>query len=298
MGRTLTLKAFAKINWTLRVLGKRTDAFHEICTLFQTVSLHDLLHFEEADGLTLTCDDASIPTDQRNLIIQAATLLQETFPEARARGARIHLEKRIPSPGGLGGGSSNAWTAICGLVELWRIPLNDAILAVLPRRLGSDVPFFTMGGTALGTGRGDLVAQVEDREERHVIIVTPDVRVPTDQAYAGLSSPTLTSGDLNRILPVCRADVLSTNPRLSALINDFEPTVFEAHPEIARVKMALLELGAVNAAMSGSGASVFAVFDKEETRQTALKALDQESTWRKFAVSTVSRDEYRESFGI
>ncbi|MFT3744658.1 MAG: 4-(cytidine 5'-diphospho)-2-C-methyl-D-erythritol kinase [Pyrinomonadaceae bacterium] len=290
---SFSLPSFAKINWTLRVLGKRGDGFHELFTLFQTVSLSDTLSFAEAGYLELTCDDPSIPTDERNLILRTAHAMRDKF--AVEKGAAIHLEKRIPSPGGLGGGSSNAAVALIGLNRLWDLDLPLYELHSIAEEIGSDVPFFLYGGTAMGTGRGELIEPIEDISAENMVIVTPPIAVSTAEAFYGLNAPALTIEERNRILPVCRSEALTLDPRRTALINDFEGMVFSAHPEIAWAKTALLELGAVNAAMSGSGASVFAIFDNIETRQTAMKALDQQSTWRKFAVATVSRDEYREA---
>ena len=291
-----SLPSFAKINWHLRVLGKREDGFHELVTVFQTVSLNDTLHFEEADELELTCDDPNVPTDEQNLILKAARFLLEA--NRIKKGARIHLEKRIPSPGGLGGGSSNAAVALIGLQRLWEIDVDDIELNHIAASIGSDVPFFLHGGTAIGTGRGEVIEESGDADERFLLVVTPDDSVSTRDAFERLSLPTLTNEELNRILTVCRPEAESRDFRHAVLKNDFEESVFFAHPEIRRVKETLLELGAVNAAMSGSGASVFAIFDKQETRQTAIKALDQESTWRKFAVATISRDQYREALSI
>lgn len=290
---SFSLPSFAKINWTLRVLGKRDDGFHELFTVFQTVSLCDVIYFAESEKLELTCEDAAIPTDGRNLIVQAARALQRVG--GLNKGAFIHLEKRIPSPGGLGGGSSNAAVALIGLMQLWDVTVEDRLLNEIARELGSDVPFFLQGGTAIGTGRGEVIEPVDGRETSEMLIVTPDVDVSTREAFAGLDAATLTNVDLNRILPVCRKEADGLDPLHSALTNDFERSVFSAYPEIERVKNTLIELGAANAAMSGSGASVFAVFDKKETRQAAKKALDHESTWRKFVVSTISRDEYSEA---
>lgn len=291
-----SLPSFAKINWTLRVLGKRDDGFHELFTVFQTVSLCDIIYFAESEKLELTCEDAAIPTDGRNLIIQAAKALQGIA--GIDKGAFIHLEKRIPSPGGLGGGSSNAAVALIGLMRLWDVAIEDDLLSELALELGSDVPFFLLGGTAIGTGRGEVIEAIGDREATEMLIVTPDVNVSTREAFAGLNAPTLTNVDLNRILPVCRKDAESLDAHHSVLTNDFERSVFSAYPEIERVKNTLVELGALTAVMSGSGASVFAVFDKKETRQAAEKALDREITWRKFVVSTISRAEYSEALGI
>ncbi len=275
------------------MLGKRDDGFHELFTVFQTVSLCDILYFAESEKLELTCEDATIPTDERNLIIQAAKALQRIA--GIDKGAFIHLEKRIPSPGGLGGGSSNAAAALIGLMRLWDVAVEERGLNAIAMELGSDVPFFLQGGTAIGTGRGELIEPIDDREAGEMLIVTPAVDVSTREAFDGLDAATLTNLDMNRILPVCREDADLLDPHHSVLINDFERSVFSAYPEIERVKNTLIELGAANAAMSGSGASVFAVFDKKETRQAAKKALDDESTWRKFAVSTISRDEYSEA---
>src|SRR5947208_9407485 len=121
MQPAFTLPSFAKINWLLRVLGKRDDGFHELFTVFQTVSLHDELSFADADDLALTCDEPGVPTDEHNLIVKAARALQEA--SGIKDGAGIHLNKRIPSPGGLGGGSSNAGVALIGLSRLWRLQM-------------------------------------------------------------------------------------------------------------------------------------------------------------------------------
>lgn len=293
---SFSLPSFAKINWQLRILGKRADGFHELFTVFQTVSLHDTISFAECADIKLTCDDESIPTDGQNLIIRAANILREQF--GTAQGAAIHLQKVIPAPGGLGGGSSNAAVALIGLQRLWGVSLGKHELSCIASSLGSDVPFFLEGGTAIGTGRGEIIEPIENADEPFLLIVTPDVRVSTKVAFERINAPTLTKEGLEHILHVCRDEAGSQVPKQTVLKNDFEMSVFEAHPEIERVGRRLFELGAANAAMSGSGASVFAIFDKQETRQTALKALDHESTWRKFAVATISRSEYREALHL
>src|SRR6266404_1886585 len=162
-----SLPSYAKINWNLRILGKRGDGFHEICTVFQTISLHDTLHFTANDELFLTCDDPEIPTDEGNLITEAANKLNEKF--GTNFGTRIHLEKRIPSPGGLGGGSSNAAVTLIGLMRLWELEIAPSDLQSIAEQLGSDVPFFLRGGTALGTGRGEQIETLDDREEDFVL---------------------------------------------------------------------------------------------------------------------------------
>lgn len=289
---SFTLPSFAKINWLLRVLGRRDDGFHELCTVFQTVSLHDNLTFSEGDEIILTCSDEKIPSGEGNLIVKAARTLREK--SGAKKGARIHLEKNIPSPGGLGGGSSNAAIALLGLAALWEVKIDFGELLEIGRQIGSDVPFFFYGGTCAAAGRGTEITPLEDLRENFLLIVTPNADVSTPEAFARLNASRLTKEASKSILQICLSEAKTLDLRHSELKNDFEASVFAVEPEIARVKEKLLKLGAIQALMSGSGASVFAVFEKEETRQATLKALEVEN-WRKFAVATVSRSKYRES---
>lgn len=288
----ITLPSFAKVNLHLRVLGKREDGYHDIFTVFQTVSLHDTITFEEsASEIVLECDEPNVPTDIRNLVVKAANRIRDRYQVLK--GAYIRIEKRIPMGGGLGGGSSNAAVALIGLTRLWRLNARVQDLEPIAADLGADVPFFLHGGTMIGEGLGTSLNEVAEFEAENMIIVTPDVHVSTAAAYEALRAESLTNAEANRILRVCRSEAESPDFLHSALRNDFETTVFAAFPEIGRAKQKLVDLGARQVLMSGSGSSVFAIFDKEETRQTALKALDNEVNWRKFAVAAVSREEYR-----
>ncbi len=289
--KSFTLPSFAKINWLLRILGKREDGFHELFTIFQTVSLFDEITFDESDELNLTCNIENIPVDETNLIVKAAMLLKNEF--AVEKGAKIHLEKRIPAPGGLGGGSSNAAVSLLGLAILWNLDFEFERLVEIGARLGSDVPFFFYGGTARGLGRGTKIVHLQDFSEKFLLIVTPEIHVSTAAAFARINAPYLTKESSKSILKICQNEADNFNLRQNDFANDFEKSVFEFEPEVRRVKEKLLASGAKQAVLSGSGASVFAVFDKEETRQATLKALEEETNWRKFAVATVSRDEYR-----
>lgn len=288
----ITLPSFAKVNLHLRVLGKREDGYHDIFTVFQTVSLHDTITFEEsASEIVLECDEPNVPTDIRNLVVKAANRIRDRYQVLK--GAYIRIEKRIPMGGGLGGGSSNAAVALIGLTRLWRLNARVQDLEPIAADLGADVPFFLHGGTMIGEGLGTSLNEVAEFEAENMIIVTPDVHVSTAAAYEALRAESLTNAEANRILRVCRSEAESPDFLHSALRNDFETTVFAAFPEIGRAKQKLVDLGARQVLMSGSGSSVFAIFDKEETRQIALKALDNEVNWRKFAVAAVSREEYR-----
>ena len=291
--RELLLPSFGKVNLHLQVVGRRPDGFHDLCTVFQTISLHDDLTITPADEIQMTCGDERIPVGEQNLVVRAAMELQKEF--GKKCGAHIHLEKRIPAPGGLGGGSSNAAVVLLGLRKLWGIEADIGALHPIAERLGSDVPFFLYGGTALGMGRGERVEPIEDFASEFMLVVTPNVAVATRDAFRRLNASVLTKQESKRRLQICRFDLESADFKYTAFKNDFETTVFAAYPEVERVKITLLDLGARRAMLSGSGGSVFAVFDKNETRQTALKALDNEVNWRKFAVATISRNEYREA---
>lgn len=291
------LPSFAKINLSLRILGRRADGFHELCTIFQTVSLADRLTFRANDGIVLTCINENIPIDESNLIVRAALKLREKY--GIASGAAIHLEKNTPAPGGLGGGSSNAAVALLGLAKLWKIEFDFQTFEEIGKTLGADVPFFLCGGTALGVGRGDEIVSLADAAEKNLLIVTPNIAVSTAAAFARVNAARLTNKTPKSILQICREQSKIVDFQPANLINDFEETVFRAEPEIGRVKETLLSFaGARAASLSGSGASVFAVFESDELRQKALYSLKSETNWRVFAVETVSRSDYRASLRL
>ncbi len=290
------LPSFAKINLFLRVSGKRTDGFHELCTIFQTVSLCDYLTFSRNRKIILTCDDEKIPVDESNLIVRAAKILREEFNVKE--GAKIYLEKRIPAPGGLGGGSSNAAAALFGLLNLWKIEIDLEDLCEIGAKLGADVPFFFFGGTAFGSGTGAEIFPLEDFSAKHILIVTPNIDVSTKDAFARLNAADLTNKTSKSILKICRDEANSLLSRHLKLKNDFEKTIFELAPETARAKKKLLDGGAKSALMSGSGASVFGIFESYVQLQKALEALQNERNWRVFATETISRAVYEKSFGF
>ncbi len=294
---SFSLPSFAKINLSLRVLGRRpADGYHEIRTVFQTVSLHDRLTFDKFSGgqLELTCNVPHIPVDETNLVRRAWHALRERYAVEDA-GARIHLVKRIPAGGGLGGGSSNAAVALTGLARLWKVAASMDELTMLGARLGADVPFFFTGGTALGLGLGTEIEPLADVPTTELMIVTPGVHVATVAAYKALNAPALTKqGSLAKLLVSCtRPDFSGSLPE--GLHNDFEPAIFRLHPEIERARDALLVAGAQGALLSGSGASVFGFFDSQERREQATEALRGEAAWQVFACTTLARAAYRDA---
>jgi len=295
------LPSFAKVNWSLRILGKRPDGYHEIRTVLQTVSLHDTLRFAAAPDaqIFLACDDPLIPADQNNLIVRAAIALRDRY-EVRA-GVRIQLEKRIPTQGGLGGGSSNAAVTLLGLAHLWKVRTKISDLAELAAGLGSDVPFFLGGGRALATGTGTSISSLPDLVEQDLLIIAPTVTVATTEAYKALNSAALTTPNPDSILAISRGSTDSSDwdqwPTSEGLENDFEQVIFDIEPEIERVKKALLQAGARSALLAGSGSSVFGIFDNRKAQQRALEQIRGESGWRIFPCATLSREEYIRAMG-
>ena len=282
------VKSYAKINWTLDVLFKREDSYHELRTIYQTISLHDLLHVSHSTGaIEIVCRDERVPADETNLAHKAAVLLRDAANVKT--GARIEIEKRIPVAAGLGGGSSNAAAALLGLARLWRVELAEREMMALAARLGSDVPFFLIGGTALGVSRGEEVYAIEETVCEDLLLVNPGFAVSTAAAYGGLSR--LTTNDAARIIPFTLLAAKAIRELPLAASNDLEETVSAAYPEIAEVKRRLLSLGARRALMSGSGATLFAVFDNSQASERALSEMRAAGYWSEKA-RAINRREY------
>jgi 4-diphosphocytidyl-2-C-methyl-D-erythritol kinase len=293
--KQFTLPAFAKINLSLRILGRRAeDGYHEIDTILQTVTLADDLIFEQRDDnlIEIQCDSPGIPTDEGNLVYRAALNLRERY-EVKSAGATIKLIKRIPAGGGLGGGSSNAAIALLGLARLWQIEINRDELISLGKSLGADVPFFFTGGTARGTGIGTEIISLDDVPPMHLLIITPNEHVSTAEAYKAMRAPVLTSENRAVILSGSRAEVKNAESLLYNLQNDFERVIFTLRPRIEQAASALIEIGARRASLSGSGASVFGVFDDEDDRDRAQALLRHNGDWRMFNCTTLARDDYK-----
>lgn len=296
---TITLPAFAKINWRLRVLGRRADGYHELDTVLQTISLHDAVSIvvSDDDAISLSCDDPSLPTDNSNLVRRAANALRSRY--SISKGAKIRLEKRIPMEAGLGGGSADAAMALLGLAQLWEVPATRDQLVEIAGRLGADVPFFLCGGTARGTGIGATITPLGVDPQRFVLVVKPNAGVSTATAYESLKSPPLTTSATDTILsgsPASRVHDLEPE-QFQSVENDFDAPISKLEPEIGRAKQALLTAGASVAMLSGSGSAVFGFFDNQEIQERAISAIELESGWRVFPCTTVGRERYRRALG-
>jgi 4-diphosphocytidyl-2-C-methyl-D-erythritol kinase len=298
--QSLSLPSFAKINWSLRILGKRPDNFHEVRTTLQTISLHDRLDFELSGDqqIALSCNDPEIPTDNRNLIVRAAHALNNRY--AISKGVRIQLEKNIPIQAGLGGGSSNAAVALLALAHLWQIDISANDLLTIAADLGADVPFFLFGGTAQATGTGTTLSPLPDAGVYNLIVIVPNVSVSTRDAYASLQAVALTTDTPEFILSSSQNAAISSDSlpwSRSNFKNDFESVIFDMHPEIERAKDQLVAAGAIAALLAGSGSSVFGIFADQKSQQRALEKIQCQAGWRIFPCGTVSRNEYRHAIG-
>ena len=286
----MILPAFAKVNLDLRILGVRSDGFHDLKTIFQSLALHDVLTFTARRGpFLIECDNPKIPTDERNLVWKAASLLWRT---AGGRGnaprdAVVGLRKRIPDQAGLGGGSADAAMAILGLARVWNLGLDVPTLSRLAAAVGSDVPFFLVGGTALGLGRGDDIYPLVDLPRTYVVVVRPQFGVSTVDAYGWYDTePRRTTRDGTRKALPDRWPEWAVNLR-----NDLEPSVIRHHPTIGRIKQALVDAGAVFAAMSGSGSAVFGLFERMDAARRTAADLARPG-WTVTSTRTLTRAEY------
>jgi 4-diphosphocytidyl-2-C-methyl-D-erythritol kinase len=294
---TLTLPAFAKINWSLRVLGKRGDGYHEIDTVFRTISLHDTISITptEEHDIALSCDDRSLPADERNLVWRAALALRVRC--SIQRGARIRLEKRIPVHAGLGGGSADAAATLLGLACLWNATITESELLELAAGLGADVPVFFYGGTARGTGTGTDIAPLPDAADKFLLVVKPNANISTSKAYEALNAAALTTSDAKTILSSSQRSSFPDSFSSAALLNDFAAVVVLLEPEIERARVALMKADASAALLAGSGAAVFGVFDNKDAQERAIQKIELETGWRVFPCSTVGRNHYRSAMG-
>ncbi len=292
----MKVRACAKINRSLGVLGSRPDGYHDLRTVFQSVLLHDTLHFQSApDGLTISCPVPGVPLDQRNLAWQAAQRVWQAAGRAGEPAGRLRITKRIPLQGGLGGGSADGAAALVGWNRLWETGLSSERLRELAASLGADVPFFLVGGTALGLDRGDRLQPLEDLPPRGVVLVFPPFGVSTPEAFRWWDEDRLAARD-GRLAAASRAT--DFRPRAAsreaqageACFNDLEPSVGRRHPELVEIRRQLEREGAEQAAMTGSGSTVFGLFAGDSEARAAAEALSS-GGWRTLVTRTATRRE-------
>ena len=323
----VAVRSFAKINIGLRIGPTRPDGFHELRTVYQTIALHDVVRGSvgRGSGIELRSNARSVPTDRSNTCHRIADLVLRTLGK-RAR-VTIAIEKRLPVQGGLGGASSNAVATMLGLERVLKVELSPRDRLRIATEVGSDVPLFLVGGTILGTGRGEEVYPLEDLPALDCVVVMPTAGVSTPQAFAAwdrrsgrirggqsrkLTSPAISS-KMNRFShsifawlrgsstgvpsPVRwrgagdRAEALLLDLVRAGIENDFERVVFSEHPELRDVKRALERVGARYASLSGSGSVVYGLFSSKTAARTAVERLKGNGIPAQ-ATRTLSRRQY------
>ncbi|MGB9596434.1 MAG: 4-(cytidine 5'-diphospho)-2-C-methyl-D-erythritol kinase, partial [Candidatus Poribacteria bacterium] len=240
------------------VLDKRSDGYHNIETVFQSIDLHDTLIFEEKkSGISISCDNKDLPLDSSNLIMKAYELLLKE--SGKNYGASIQLIKRIPIGAGLAGGSADASATLIGLNELWNLGYSVNDLIELGKKLGADVPFCIIGGTAIGKEKGDLITKLKSLSDIYVVIANPGFEISTAWAYKSLSDLGLTRNRKNANIIIEKINEGNILAIAKNLYNAFEGLLVKEHPIIAKIKSKMLDLGALGALMTGSGPTVFAL---------------------------------------
>ena len=287
----MTIRAHAKINLDLRVLGSRPDGYHELRTVFQSIALHDLIDCVPREGaFAIECSAAGVPLDDSNLVWRAANALWRALRRrGQVRDVLIRLQKNVPLQAGLGGGSADAAATLIALARLWRVPVRPAQLVDVAAALGADVPFFLSGGTALGLGRGDEVYPLADLPRHWIVLLVPGFGVSTADAYNWYDSERDLSGGGS-----AREAQHVPGPwpsRAAQMINDLEAPIARHHPEIDQMRTALRRAGALAAAMTGSGSAVFGLFQKRAEALAAVEGLSG-SGWRVLLTESLDRGEY------
>jgi len=292
--RSVRIRAFAKINLCLHVMGKRPDGYHELRTIFQAISLHDTLELSITPGssgteLFLTSNDRTL-LGPDNLVLRAIDAVSR---EIGFQGSvSVHLEKKIPVARGLGGGSSDAAAALIGMLRLTKKKIPLARLMEIAAGLGADVPFFLFGGRALAVNRGDEIYPLPNGPKQTVLVVSPrEIGVSTKDAYEWISAELTRLSKPNRIWGFC---ALCWSRQGAGISNDFEGPVFSRYPRLGEIRDALLERGAADAALAGSGSAVFGIFRNPAQARRAARAFQEDSV---FVVETLSREEYGRSLG-
>lgn len=263
----LEIRANAKINLALDVLGERPDGYHEIDTVLQAISLHDTITIESGRGaFCLTCDDPSLELNERNLVTRAWALLKDRVEDPSVV---INIEKRIPVAAGLAGGSTDAAATLVGLNRFWELGLSDEELQELGARLGSDVPFFIHGGTQRATGRGEKLTPLKSFRGHPVLLV--NCGKPLSSRYVYERVPVGKSMDIDALIDRMAAD----NPHAFSLMqNRMEVVSFEAVPELPGILKEMEDEGALVARMSGSGPTIFGIFESNEACEKAFRRFE------------------------
>lgn len=283
----ISLCSFAKINLALVVKGLRADGYHQIQTIYQAISLYDIIQLEERpQGIEIETSCRELPTDSGNLVYRACRRLQEVFKIAR--GVKLRIDKRIPLGAGLGGGSSNAAVTLMGLVHLWALPQGRVHLYPIARELGADVPYFLMGGSCLGVGRGDELYPLTDLPRWWVVLVVSPFSLSTAEVYRRANLMLTKRGNSSSI----NGFYLMERETERFMVNHLEEVVFPDYPALRRVKEELEGLGAMGSLMSGSGPTIYGLFKEYKRAKRAQKSLISRG-YKAILAHTLTRQDYQ-----
>ncbi len=286
MAKSLTLKSYAKINFNLKVLGRRPDGYHEIDSLIQNISLHDEITLTETNqGIAVSCLYLGVPQGKENIAYKAAEVFLNTT--GIDKGVDVSIEKKIPVASGLGGGSSNAAAVIIGLDQMFGTNMGRMKMLGLAESVGSDVPFFIEGGTVHVRGRGEIIEKLSPSPETWIVVVVPSYEVRAKFAYDEFDK-ILAFRLRRKEAPKLSSVEISSWATSSILHNDLEEAVSAKHKEITKIKERLLSLGATGAAMSGSGPAVFGLAQDEAQAKSISERLKKDYP-RTFLVKTVDK---------
>ena len=266
---SIELKSRAKINLSIDVLGKREDGYHLVEMIMQTIDLYDIIKIKEIeiDEININSNSSDIPLNENNIVYKAAKVLKDQFNIKN--GVEIFIEKNIPVAAGMAGGSSNAAAVLVGLNKLWKLNLSEVRLQEIGLKLGADVPFCISGNAALAQGIGEELTYIKGLSKDTVILVCkPNLFVSTKEAYEGLDLQNIKNRPDNKFLIEClkkgNINLLATN-----MVNVLETVTSKMHEEIKDIEKVMLENNALGSMMSGSGPTVFGLFDKEEDALSA-----------------------------
>lgn len=288
-----TLKAMAKINLGLDVLRRREDGYHEVKMIMQTVNLYDELTFRKIceDTIRVSTDKEELPADESNLIYKAAKLMKETY--GIKEGIEVALKKNIPIAAGMAGGSTDAAATLVAANRLFSLGLSTEELCRLGVKIGADVPYCIEGGTVLCEGIGEVMTRLSDAPDCYLVIAKPDINVSTKFVYENLHANSLKEHpDIDGMTASIQAgDLLGVASRMG---NVLETVTAKVHPIIDKMKNFLKERGALNALMSGSGPTVFGIFDQEETARAAYEQLLLAGFTKQVFLTTLARSTCQE----
>ena len=286
---SLSIRSFAKLNIALDVLDKRPDGYHNIESVIQPISLHDLLTVSKCDGeaVSVRSADSAVPSNEGNLAYRAAVLFLEA--SGLIAGIDIEIEKHIPMEAGLGGGSSNAAAALVALNRLFDEPLSTGNIQRLCAELGSDVPCFLVGGTAFAEGRGETLTGLPDIS-LDFIVIKPEFGISTSWAYKALSGLDRPKRQFSRQVAVAIREG-SRDEVIAGMGNDFEMVADFEFPEIVAIRASLIDSGADGAMLAGSGSAVFGVYPDSQACDSAYQALKGRYS-RCFRARTMLKEEF------